>query len=70
MFTNCLTYFPERSLRLDVVRAAKEKKIERQQEAARIRAKEKKKLNVVTSPRMNKAHRSSTRPRLNFGYHS
>ena len=54
VFTNCLTYFPERSLRLDVVRAAKEKKIERQQEAARIRAKEKKKLNVVTPPRMNK----------------
>ena len=50
----CQTYLPERSLRLDVVRAAKEKKIERQQEAARIRAKEKKKLNVVTPPRINK----------------
>ena len=57
------TYLPERSLRLDVVRAAKEKKLERQQEAAKIQAKEKKRLNVVTPPRMNKGPNKGKRGR-------
>ena len=52
-----ITFSPKWLFRLDVVRAAREKTFERQQEAARVRAKERKRLNVIPAPRVNKGKR-------------